>query len=131
MINRIVNQIPTPINAERVNTPQNSRIEQQRQQSFAEIFNEQLGTKELAFSAHALHRLEERNISLNDVDKSRLEDAVTKISQKGGKDSLIMMDNVAFVVNIPNRTVVTAVDNGNLKDNIFTQIDSAMILEKY
>ena len=74
--------------------------------------------------------MEERNIYLNEEDKTRLENAVSKISQKGGKDSLIMMDNVAYVVNIPNRTVVTAMDNQNLKENIFTQIDSAMILEK-
>jgi flagellar operon protein len=130
VINRIVNQIPTPINAEPKHIQKNVNLEQRRQKSFAEILNDQLQTKELSFSAHALHRLEERNIYLNEEDKTRLENAVSKISQKGGKDSLIMMDNVAYVVNIPNRTVVTAMDNQNLKENIFTQIDSAMILEK-
>lgn len=129
MINRIVNQVPIPINAEYSVNQQSTSIENKRQQSFAEILNEQLKPKELSFSAHALNRLEQRNISLNESDKSRLEDAVSRISQKGGRDSLIMMDNVAYVVNIPNRTVVTAMDQNSIKDNIFTQIDSAMILE--
>ena len=129
MINRIVNQVPIPINTEYSVNQSNTSIENKRQQSFAEILNEQLKPKELSFSAHALNRLEQRNISLNDSDKSRLEDAVSKISQKGGRDSLIMMDNVAYVVNIPNRTVVTAMDQNSVNNNIFTQIDSAMILE--
>ncbi|HOD54214.1 MAG TPA: TIGR02530 family flagellar biosynthesis protein [Candidatus Cloacimonadota bacterium] len=129
MINRIVNQVPIPVNSEYSVNQQNTSIENKRQQSFAEILNEQLKPKELSFSAHALNRLEQRNISLNESDKSRLEDAVSRISQKGGRDSLIMMDNVAYVVNIPNRTVVTAMDQNSIKENIFTQIDSAMILE--
>lgn len=129
MINRIVNQIPIPINSEYKSNIQNEDISIKRQQSFAEILEEQLGSKELSFSAHAMNRLEQRNINLNESDKNRLEDAVNKIAQKGGKDSLIMMDNVAYVVNIPNRTVITAMDQNYMKENIFTQIDSAMILE--
>lgn len=128
MINRIVTQEPIPINSDYQIKNQSNDIQQRRQESFANILNEKLQTNELSFSAHALNRLEQRNIQLNETDKSRLGDAVNKIAQKGGKDSLIMMDNVAYVVNVPNRTVVTAMDNNSLKDNIFTQIDSAMIV---
>jgi flagellar operon protein len=128
MINRIVNQEPVPIKSDYQINNRSTDVQQRRQQSFASILNEQMQTNELSFSAHAMNRLEQRNIQLNAEDKSRLEQAVSKIAQKGGKDSLIMMDNVAYVVNVPNRTVVTAMDNNSLKDNIFTQIDSAMIV---
>jgi flagellar operon protein len=100
-------------------------------QSFDKIFQEQLaGDTEIKFSAHALKRLETRQITLNNQDMAMLKDAVNKAEAKGAKESLILLDNLALVVSIKNRTVITAVDGSSLKDNVFTNIDSAVIVKQ-
>ncbi|USG67930.1 flagellar protein [Brevibacillus ruminantium] len=82
----------------------------------------------LSFSQHALNRLQERGITLDDAKLDRLTSGVRKAANKGARESLIMMDNVAFVVSIPNRKVITAVDDNRMKDNVFTNIDSAVFV---
>ncbi len=82
----------------------------------------------IKFSGHAQTRLASRQITLSDSDVARLGQAMTKAATKGAKDSLVLMDRTAFVVSVANRTVITAVASDALKENIFTNIDSAMIL---
>lgn len=82
----------------------------------------------LTFSQHALNRLHDRGIQLGDQELSRLEGAVQKAAAKGSKESLVVMDNVAYVVNITNRKVITAVDDANMKESVFTNIDSAVLV---
>lgn len=81
----------------------------------------------LKFSAHAQTRLQSRGIAFGPEEVARLETAVGKAQAKGARESLVLMDNVALVVSIRNRTVITAVDAASLKDNVFTNIDSAVI----
>lgn len=82
----------------------------------------------LKVSNHAKTRLESREIQL-DADKwQRVLDGVEKAAQKGAKESLVMIDDIALVVSVRNRTVITAVDQNHLKDNVFTNIDSAVIV---
>ena len=82
----------------------------------------------IKFSGHAQTRLASRQIALTENDVVRLGQAMTKAAAKGAKDSLVLMDKTAFVVSVANRTVITAVASDALKENIFTNIDSAMIL---
>lgn len=91
--------------------------------SFKQIFDE-----ELRFSKHASERLEDRKIELSKEDVNRLESAVKKAQDKGIRNSLILMNNRAFIVNIKTGTVITAVDERNLKENVFTNIDGAVIV---
>ena len=94
--------------------------------SFRQILEQkQVQTNELRFSKHANERLASRNIRLSTEQRERLEGGVNKASQKGIKDSLVMVDNMAFIVNITNRTVITAVGEGD--DKVFTNIDGAII----
>lgn len=79
------------------------------------------------FSKHAANRLSTRNIELSDEQVSRLQDGVQKANAKGIKDSLVIVDKLAFIVNIPSSTVVTAMDQNETSDNIFTNIDGAVI----
>lgn len=95
--------------------------------SFEQVLEKQL-QGELKFSQHARQRLQSRNIKLGEAQLARLEDAVGKAREKGARDSLILMDNLALVVSIKNNTVITAVDEQNLKENVFTNIDSAVIV---
>ena len=83
---------------------------------------------EVKFSQHAQERLSSRNIKLSATDLKKLDHAVEKIAQKGAKESLIMLNDVALVVSVKNKTVITAMDGASAKDNIFTNIDSAMII---
>ena len=83
---------------------------------------------EIKFSQHAQNRLRERNITMSSNDYVRLGNAMHKISEKGGRESLVLMDNQAFLVSAKNRTVITAIDGSNLRENVFTNIDSAIII---
>lgn len=87
-----------------------------------------IATSRLTFSQHALTRLAERGIQLAEADMQRLEGAVQKAAAKGAKESLILMDNVAYVVSVVNQKVITAVDQMSMKENVFTNIDSAILL---
>ena len=100
------------------------------QASFEEILRKKQNQRssELKFSKHASMRLEERNISLTEEQNARLEDGVAKAGEKGIKESLVMMDSLAFIVNVPNKTVVTAMDQAETQNNIFTNIDGAVII---
>lgn len=94
---------------------------------FSKILNEKLNEgRDIKVSKHAAMRLEARNISLDSDSMERLKSAVDKASQKGVKDTLVVMDQVAYVVNVNARTVITAVNQSELKDNVFTNIDGAV-----
>ena len=82
----------------------------------------------LKFSKHASSRLTSRNIELTDSQVSRLEDGMQKANEKGIKDSLVLVDKLAFIVNVPSKTVVTARDSNETNENIFTNIDGAVIV---
>lgn len=82
---------------------------------------------ELKFSKHASNRLADRNIELTKEQMDRLTEGTNKAGSKGIKDSLVMIDNLAFIVNIPKGTVITAMDQSQADENIFTNIDGAVI----
>ena len=98
-----------------------------KQKSIAEIVDEtaQSGVK---FSKHADMRLKQRDITLTDEQLSRLNVGTQKAGLKGIKESLVIMDDLAFIVNTQNNTVVTAMDKNNNEENIFTNIDGAVII---
>lgn len=100
--------------------------------SFQDILQQQLGAKErvqeLKFSKHATQRLDQRDIALSADQSQRLEAGVQKASEKGIKESLVIVDSLAFIVNVPNQTVVTAMDQTESMDNVFTNIDGAVII---
>jgi flagellar operon protein len=85
-------------------------------------------TEPLRFSAHAMQRLQSRNITLTGEDVDRMNAMADKAAAKGAKQSLFILRDTAMVVSIKNRTVITAVDQDSMKDNVFTNIDSAAII---
>ncbi|MBN1301142.1 MAG: flagellar protein [Melioribacteraceae bacterium] len=92
--------------------------------NFDEIFNSEL--EKVKFSNHALRRLESRNITLDNDQLNKIQTAVERAQLKGAKDSLVMMNDTAFIVNIANRTIITAMDVKESKENVFTNIDSVV-----
>ena len=97
--------------------------------SFQEILEStQSSSREVRFSKHAAQRLSNRNIELTQNQKERLQAGTAKASQKGIRESLVLVDQLAFIVNIPNNTVVTAMQQNETDENIFTNIDGAVII---
>lgn len=103
------------------------KTETQTGDTFAQVLQKQSAKREneLKFSRHASERLASRNIDLTGEQKERLENAVVKAGAKGIQESLVMLDDMAFIVNIPNHTVITAVND--VDSAVFTNIDGAVI----
>jgi flagellar operon protein len=85
------------------------------------------GLEKLKFSGHAIDRLADRGVVLSNDKAERLMKAVDAAEVKGSKDSLVLLDELAFVVSVKNRTVITACDTASLKQGVFTKIDSAVL----
>lgn len=95
--------------------------------SFADALASSRPAIPIHFSRHAQRRLEARHIALDEDETSRLRQAFDALARKGGRQSLVMLDRVALVVNVPSGTVVTAMAPGERKEAVFTQIDSVAI----
>jgi flagellar operon protein len=97
--------------------------------NFDKIFETELEKEnQVKISKHAMERIKTRNIELDGKDLKKLTDAIDKADSKGAKESLLLYKDVAFIASIRNKTIITAVDGQNAKDNIFTNIDSAVII---
>jgi flagellar operon protein len=110
-----------------------TRQSKESQVVFRDVLEEQLQSSKaqepsLKFSKHASMRLGQRDITLSAEQSERLEAGVIKAGEKGIKESLVIVDSLAFIVNVPNQTVVTAMDQSESIDNIFTNIDGAVII---
>jgi len=99
-----------------------------RGKSFDEVLNGLSQKSEITFSKHAGQRIAEREIEVTDRDLERLGEAVKRAGEKGVRNTLVLMDRNAFIVNVPSGTVITAMGEKDISQNVFTQIDGAVIL---
>ena len=135
-LDRIQNLIPTK-------PTEIKKSDGEGQASFKEALGEALKTNEvvapkaaitkseapqLKFSNHAIERMQSRGISYSPQDMTRLGEAVQKAAAKGSKDTLVLMENSALIVSVKNNTVVTVMDKNALKENVFTNIDSTIVM---
>ncbi len=96
--------------------------------SFEEVLQKTSDSaSEIKFSKHASQRLNDREIELSNEQLERLNEGTKKAGEKGIKDSLVLVDNLAFIVNTKSNTVITAMDQTSADENIFTNIDGAVI----
>jgi len=92
---------------------------------FRKALEEAARRGKVRLSAHAAERLARRNITLSAGDIDRVSRAADRLASKGGREALVLMDSVGFILDVTNRTVVTAIERQGLKENVFTNIDSA------
>ncbi len=97
------------------------------QASFEQVLS-QIGRKELKFSKHALERLSSRQIELSPQELNRISEAVDRAEAKGVKEALILMNDKVFIASVKSKTIITASTEEQLKNNVFTQIDGAVII---
>ncbi len=99
--------------------------------SFEKVLSAELGKKELVkISAHAEKRLLERNVAFNGEDMRKIEGAMEMAASKGARESLLMYGDVALVASIKNKTIITAMGEKDMKEHVFTNIDSAVIINR-
>lgn len=91
-------------------------------------FDAILQSEKLRFSAHAQARLTSRGVGLSSEDIVRLEHAVEKAERKGARDALVMLRDMVFIVSVKNRTVITALKAEQAQENVFTNIDAAVLV---
>jgi flagellar operon protein len=115
---------PAPSGAPRAADPAASGFDRMLQ---GRLQGAQAPAEPLRWSAHARDRLVQRGIQVTPEVAARLEDAVTRAAAKGSRDTLVLVDQTAFVVSARNRVVITAVDQEGLKEQVFTNIDSAVL----
>ena len=134
-MNQISNQFLSieQITDQYLNKPQETKSSYLPEISFQDVLRQKqnesvMESSTLKFSKHAASRLNDRNIALTDSQNVRLENGVKQASEKGITESLVLVDSLAFIVNVPNRTVVTALDQTEANSNIFTNIDGAVII---
>lgn len=98
--------------------------------TFEEIWKEKTENLDegLRFSKHATNRLADRSITLSNNQLDRLTEGARRAGEKGIRESLVMVDQLAFIVNVPNHTVIMAMDQTETNENIFTNIDGAVIM---
>lgn len=92
--------------------------------SFGDLFEQEIN--KLRFSAHAQSRLTSRDVQLSDEDLRRIDTAIQRVQDKGGTETLVLLRDMAFVVSVPNKTVITAMQKNDNEPTVFTNIDSAV-----
>lgn len=132
-MNRISNQFPSieQVTDQYLKKERTGTVSSALEVSFEEILKQKQSvnqSSELKFSKHASMRLQSRNIELSSEQKERLETGAERAEEKGMKESLVIVDSYSFIVNVPSKTVVTAMDQNESEENIYTNIDGAVII---
>ena len=95
--------------------------------AFADVLRDAQSTQPVQFSKHALQRLERRQLDVDPTTLNRLAGGIDRAAGKGSRDAVVLVDDTAFVCSVKNRTVITAVGRDQMKDHVFTNIDSAVV----
>lgn len=122
---RINNMIP-PVANRKPTHPE--KIATKPDMDFKELLEAAKGGLNVSLSKHAQTRMRSRNIMLDNGQVERLNLAVERARQKGIRDTLVLMDDKAFVINVKNTTLITAAKGEALKERVFTNIDGAVIV---
>ena len=113
-----------------ISTPfQQKEIKASQNKNFEDVLKKiQSNNEEIKFSKHAVERMGARNIELNSNDVEKLQKAFEKAEEKGVKEALIVIGDKGFIASVKNKTVITTMTSDQIKENVFTNIDGAVIL---
>lgn len=108
--------------------PKEGQISEFKELLDSKISNEKPLHGGINLSTHAQKRLEERKIDFNGEEYTKVKDAMTKLKAKGSQNSLVVSDKAAYIVDVRNNKIITAVDKGSMSENVFTKIDSTVFI---
>ncbi len=91
-------------------------------------FQELLKKQTVNFSQHAQTRIQSREIPWSPQLEKRVTQGIDAAEKKGSREALILADDVAVIANVKSRTIITAMDRNQMKEKIFTNIDSAVLV---
>lgn len=130
-VRELANRIPSTQGPERRKGAPDRADSDRSGSSFQEQLEQaqETRTEEIQVSRHARKRIEQREISFDAVEQRSVSEAMGQLSSKGAQDALLLRSDAAFLVNVPNRTVVTAMDRAEMAERMVTDIDSAYVLE--
>lgn len=132
LVDRLLNYTPiTPSGtiSEKKSSTQRIGTSGNKSENFSKILDEKLQEQSsIKFSAHAMERIKKRSIKITQKDIKNIESALREAEKKGAKEALFVGGKFSLIVSVKNRTVITAIDEESMKNNIFTNIDSAVIL---
>ena len=132
-VRNVASRIDPGQNVQQRGSPPRRPVDQREPSKFADQLKQardlaSLRHNGITLSTHATQRIQQRGISLNPFEQKSLNEAMHQLEAKGARDALLLRNDAAFVVNIPSRTVVTAMGQGELQERVFTNIDSAMLV---
>lgn len=122
---RIQGNRPLNSNSSKSNLTNSQNV---NQKTFEEVFQNVQSNDDVKFSKHAKERIESRNIEIKIDDMEKINSAVDKAKSKGVNTALILMRDTAFIANTKSKTIITTVTKEQLKENVFTNIDGAVII---
>lgn len=106
-----------------------TKPQQTENSGFADALKKELDKSSgVKFSKHAMERIQSRGVEMSPQVVESLNQAVTKAREKGCKDIAVIGQANAFIVSVQNNTVITTMNALEMRENIFTNIDSAVIL---
>ncbi len=118
-----------PVNLIEIAERNGQQTKQTAGSSFKQMFSAELAESHgISFSRHAHERMFSRGLEMSEENLSKLAGAVDRAQSKGSKETLVMTDDLACVVSVKSRTVITVFDRENLRDGVVTSIDSAVIV---
>lgn len=124
--------IPNVSKTSQKNIPNNKVKEEVSASEFRDLLNSKLKTSveshDVKVSSHAAKRFQERSLDIDSNELLKIKDAIEKLKNKGGRDSLVVTDKAAYIVDVDKSTVVTAVDRESMTENVFTKIDSTLFM---
>jgi len=128
-VNRIYSNHPLHLSQD--SNLKSSKLNNKKQTStFKDLFNNKVEDRtDLKLSKHAKKRLQARSIDFTKDEINKLETAIDKAKSKGAKESLVLINNNAYIVSVNNNTVITAMDKDSMQENLFTNIDSAIVMK--
>lgn len=122
-----VNKVP-----DKNSETQSNKLENGQKSEFKDLLNSKLSyipeNQGVRLSNHALKRISERKLKIDGAEYLKLREGINKLKAKGGKESLVVTDNAAYIIDVDKDTVVTAIEKDSMKENVFTNIDSTVFI---
>lgn len=131
-INNILIPNVTSIPGKQGSVDKANQLKQGQQSEFKSMLQDQISSASIEhginLSVHAARRLHERSIDIDGDEYMKLKEAMGKLKEKGGNDSLVITPKAAYIVDVGNNKIVTAINKESLSENVFTKIDSTLFV---